>query len=105
MKLWVQLDANNIVTRVAQYDGDTDAWLVEKLGGPWMQSQESTGPAMPELGKEWHSDLGVFLWEKPFDSWVYSAEAKDWLAPVDYPADGLEYTWNEASLSWVANGS
>ena len=105
MKLWAQLDPNNIVTRVAQYDGDTSDWLVNNLGGAWLESPESNGPAVPELGKKWHSEFSVFLWEKPFDSWVYNVEAKDWRAPVEYPNDGEDYSWDEASLLWVANGS
>jgi hypothetical protein len=101
MKLWVQLDAENIVTRVAQYDGDTSDWLANNLGGAWMESPESGGPAVPEMGKQWHPDLSAFLWENPFDSWVYDAEAKDWRAPVDYPYDGTDYSWDETSGSWL----
>jgi len=36
---------------------------------------------------------------KPFDSWVWNAE--QWTAPVPYPDDGKNHTWDEASQSWL----
>lgn len=37
----------------------------------------------------------------PFPSWVFNEEAGEWKAPVPYPADGAEYVWDEATVSWV----
>lgn len=101
MKLWAQVDGENNVTSVLQHDASGPEWLVENIGGNWIESPVSSGPSIPEVGKIWHAEWNAFLWEKPFDSWIFVAEVSDWRAPVDYPADGGSYRWEESSLSWV----
>ena len=39
--------------------------------------------------------------DSPYDSWVWNDTRKTWEAPEPYPDDGLSYTWDEPSLSWV----
>ena len=36
----------------------------------------------------------------PYPSWTLN-EGGAWVAPTEYPQDGLEYGWDEDSLSWV----
>jgi hypothetical protein len=43
----------------------------------------------------------VFYSEQPYPSWVISVDTNWlWKAPVDYPTDGQDYTWNEETQSW-----
>jgi hypothetical protein len=42
----------------------------------------------------------AFIPPKPFDSWVLDANSCLWVAPVEYPSDGKQYTWNEDTTSW-----
>jgi hypothetical protein len=44
---------------------------------------------------------GVFYAPQPYPSWIISAPAWTWEAPVPYPTDGGIYAWDEATLSWV----
>ena len=37
---------------------------------------------------------------KTFDSWVLDETTWDWKAPVEYPSDGKDYTWNEETTNW-----
>lgn len=37
----------------------------------------------------------------PYPSWTQSLDTGKWSAPVSYPTDGLQYTWDEDTLSWV----
>ena len=37
--------------------------------------------------------------EQPFPSWAWADGA--WAAPVAYPEDGVFYSWDEPSQSWV----
>jgi hypothetical protein len=37
----------------------------------------------------------------PYLSWSQNPETGFWLAPIDYPDDGLFYAWDEESLSWI----
>jgi len=42
----------------------------------------------------------VFIAPKPFASWLLDANY-DWQAPVERPADGKDYLWDEANQVWV----
>jgi len=44
---------------------------------------------------------GAFIPGKPFESWVLDETTCLWVAPVDYPTDGLNYAWDEQTTSWV----
>lgn len=43
----------------------------------------------------------AFIPPKPFPSWVLNEETCLWDAPVEMPADGQLYNWDEATTSWV----
>jgi len=95
---------NNLVTNsvvVEQGNESEDLlWLEENLGGNWV-------PAIRALGKPggrgdtYHKTLDAFIPPKPFDSWVLDEATCLWVAPVEHPEDGGEYTWDEATTSWV----
>jgi len=42
----------------------------------------------------------AFIPPKPFDSWTLNENSCLWEAPVAYPDDGQQYTWNEETTSW-----
>ena len=42
----------------------------------------------------------VFYDPQPYDSWALNTETWLWEAPVAYPIDGNQYTWDEDSISW-----
>jgi hypothetical protein len=43
----------------------------------------------------------AFIPPKPYASWVLNENTCLWDAPVAYPDDGKQYTWDEDTLSWV----
>lgn len=45
----------------------------------------------------------VFIAPKPFASWSLD-ENYDWQAPVERPADGKQYSWDESNQVWVLVG-
>ena len=45
--------------------------------------------------------VGVFYAPQPYPSWILNTSTFLWEAPVLYPTDGGQYTWDEATLSWV----
>jgi len=53
------------------------------------------------IGFTYDSEHDAFIPPKPFDSWVLDEATCLWVAPVAYPEDGGEYTWDEATTSWV----
>ena len=42
----------------------------------------------------------AFIPPKPFDSWTLNENSCLWEAPVAYPDDGQQYSWNEETTSW-----
>ena len=44
---------------------------------------------------------GTKFWmPSPFPSWIKNEELNEWQAPIAYPEDEKNYSWNEETLSW-----
>ena len=54
------------------------------------------------IGYTYDESRDAFIPPKPFPSWVLNEETLDWIAPIPYPADYLDYyyEWIEATQSW-----
>lgn len=106
MTHFARLD-NNIVIEVivAEQDfidsgavGDPSRWLQTSYSGRLRKRYAG-------IGYSYNPELDAFLPPKPYDSWVLDTITLDWIAPIEYPIDGLFYTWNEDTLSWVEDVS
>ena len=53
-------------------------------------------------GYTYYEEEDVFVPPQPYPSWVLSPETVNWEAPVAYPEDGEDYTWNEETGAWDA---
>ena len=42
----------------------------------------------------------AFISPQPFPSWALNDDTCRWESPKDYPSDGKEYYWDEASTTW-----
>lgn len=108
---------NKIVTQVIVAEQDViDSGI---FGSDWIQTSYNTignihvGPdGQPDGGvalRGNYASVGyiydavndVFYTQKPFESWVLNTNTWKWEAPLPYPTDGKEYTWDEPSLTWV----
>ena len=47
----------------------------------------------------------AFIPPKPFPSWTLDSNTCLWVAPVEMPSDGKDYTWDEENQIWVENGT
>lgn len=74
------------------------------FGGTWIQTSYNGNfrKQFAGIGFTYNSEADVFVQPKPFHSWTLN-ENYDWEAPVAYPDDGNNYTWDEANLNWVLN--
>ena len=52
------------------------------------------------VGYTYDATADVFIAPQPFASWSLDANY-DWQAPIAYPADGKQYSWDEANQVWV----
>ena len=53
------------------------------------------------IGFTYDEGRDAFIPPKPFESWVLDEDTCLWEAPVAYPEDGEDYTWDEESTSWT----
>ena len=53
------------------------------------------------IGFTYDEDRDAFIPPKPFDSWVLDEATCLWTAPIEYPADGGVYEWDESEGDWV----
>lgn len=106
MTHFARLD-NNIVVEVIVAEQDfIDSGVV---GDPsiWVQTSYNgrIRKRFAGIGYTYDSELDAFIPPKPYDSWVLDTTTLDWIAPIEYPTDGLFYTWNEDTLSWIEDVS
>ena len=128
MSHFAKLDENNVVVFVTvgrQEDDGKEAELTARTGDVYKQTSYNTkagvhytfnedGVRVPSedqskalrfnyAGIGFTSDVGrdAFIPPKPFESWVLNEDTCLWEAPVAYPEDGNDYTWNEESGAWV----
>jgi hypothetical protein len=52
------------------------------------------------IGYTYDEDRNAFIPAKPYNSWILNETTCLWNAPVAYPTDDENYTWNELTLSW-----
>lgn len=52
------------------------------------------------IGYTYDESRDAFIPPKPFDSWTLNETSCLWDAPVEYPDDGQQYSWNEETTSW-----
>lgn len=53
------------------------------------------------LGYTYDAGRDAFIPPKPYNSWVLNEDTCLWNAPVVYPDDEGQYTWDEETTSWV----
>ena len=72
------------------------------LGGVWKQTSYNNNirKQYAGIGFTYDAVADVFIASKPFASWSLD-ENYDWQAPVERPADGKIYSWDEANQVWV----
>lgn len=118
MSHWAEIDENNIVIRVlvgderAMTEEESYQWLLDNLGGTWIQTSYNTRGGVHSLGGTplrknyagigftYDPNLDAFIPPKPYDSWLLNEETCLWEAPIPKPVDGLIYIWNESTLEW-----
>ena len=100
---------DGVVQRVIVAEQD----FIDSIPGQWVQTSYNTYAGQhPEgrplrknyagVGYVYDSVRDAFYAPQPYPSWVLDEDTCLWQAPVAYPADNGQYSWNEESLSWVA---
>ena len=123
MSHFAKLDENNLVTFVTvgrQEDDGLEEELIARTGDVYRQTSYNTYggvhytdgvPSADQskalrfnyagIGYSYDPEREGFIPPKPYDSWELDEATCLWQAPIEYPADGGAYTWDEESGDWV----
>lgn len=115
MAHFAELDENNIVKRVIVVNNQElldkngkeqeilgQAFCMNLFGGRWVQTSYNGNLRKNFAGKgfTYNESLDAFVPPKPYNSWILNEETAQWEAPVAYPTDDQNYTWDEDTTSW-----
>lgn len=77
----------------------------ELFGGTWVQTSYNGNIRKNFAGQGFTYDSGrdAFVPPKPFPSWTLDESTCLWEAPIPYPSDGQEYSWDEDSGTWTVS--
>ncbi len=72
------------------------------LGGTWKQTSYNglIRKNYAGIGYTYDESRDAFIAPKPYNSWILNEDTCQWKAPVDYPKNGENYTWNESMQLW-----
>jgi len=105
------LDENNVVTNVIVGRDETDTtggvtdwetYYGDVMGQVCKRTSYNSNirKQFAGVGSTYDSVADVFISPKPYPSWSLD-ENYDWQAPIERPADGKDYSWDEANQVWV----
>lgn len=116
MAHFAELDSTNTVIRVVVVEtkDNSTADGVEKesigqafcerlFGGRWVQTSYNGNirKRYAGAGYTYNDSLDAFIPPQPYPSWTLDDASADWIAPVTYPNDGKNYSWDESKKKWV----
>ena len=123
MSHFAKLDDNNLVTFVTvgrQEDDGLEEELTARTGDVYRQTSYNTYGGIHYTDGEpsedqtqafrfnyagisftYDADRDAFIPPQPFPSWVLDEATCLWEPPVDYPADGGQYVWDEETTDWI----
>tara|TARA_R110000822_G_scaffold3719_2_gene16081 strand:- start:1733 stop:2020 length:288 start_codon:yes stop_codon:yes gene_type:complete len=90
MRNFALLNENNLVINISVADDNWDStgWL-----------EYTNKPC--GIGFTYNQAENIFIAPQPYPSWI--REGSYWYAPIEYPTDGKNYTWNEETQTWDLN--
>jgi hypothetical protein len=103
MAHFAKIDENNIVQQVIVAEqnfinsgvvGDSFLWVQTSYNNNFRKKFAATGDTYDKT-------RDAFISPKPFNSWTLNEDTCRWEAPIAYPDDGEEYSWDEANTNWV----
>jgi len=103
------LDSNNIVTEVivGKDEGEGGIDWEQHYGEFRNQTCKRTSyngnirKNYAGIGYTYDSGRDAFIPPQTFPSWALNETTCLWDAPTPMPADGKQYTWDEATTSWI----
>ena len=103
---------DGIVTKVLVAEQEFVDNYIDNEAGEWVQTSYNTrggihlsgGTPLRKnfagIGNIYDAQKDAFYSEQPYPSWTLNETTCLWEAPVAYPTDDQNYTWNETNQTW-----
>ena len=118
MAHFARIDKNNIVRSVHVVDNENllnEKSIEEEIFGivylnkvlgvgfTWVQTSYNGNfrKNYAGIGFTYDNERDAFIPSQPHESWTLNEETCQWEAPTPMTDDEKQYTWNEATTSWV----
>ena len=111
MAHFAKLKVGNIVERVEVVSNDIAT--TEQAGADFLNNLYKTRDVWKQtsynatirknyagIGFKYDQVRDAFIAPKPYNSWTLNEDTCLWEAPVAYPTDGQNYSWNETNQQW-----
>jgi hypothetical protein len=103
MSHFAKINSDSIVTEVIVAEqafinsgavGDSFLWVQTSYNNNFRKNYAG-------IGFTYDSTRDAFIPPQPYPSWTLNEDTCQWEAPIAYPTDGLMYSWDEDTTSWV----
>ena len=112
-------DGRNLEEEYGNFRGQTckRTSFNTRFGKHWIDDPENPGEKLlnPDqsksfrgnfagVGYKYHADIDMFVEpvvDESYESWVLNTLKGIYEPPIEYPDDGLSYTWEEETQNWV----
>ena len=108
MSHFAEIDENNIVIRItvgdnAMTDQQAYDWILNNLGGTWVQTSYNgtIRKNFAGIGCTYDPARDAFIAPKPYNSWVLHETTCIWEAPIPKPNQEQVWSWDESQQQWV----
>lgn len=103
---------SGIVKKVIVAEQDFVDTYIDNEAGEWVQTSYNTYAGQHKLddtpfrknyaivGGTYDATKDAFIPPKQYESWTLNEDSCQWEAPVAYPNDGNDYSWNESDQQW-----
>lgn len=98
----IVVNNNELLVDGVEVESKGSEFCQSLFGGNWIQTSYN-GTIRKQyagIGCTYNETADVFIAPQPFPSWSLDANY-DWQAPIERPADGKLYSWDEANQVWV----
>lgn len=91
---------NNIVSNIIEADAKFIYSYSAKNPEMAIMENDLGSEKVASIGDTYSPEKGLFIPAQPFDSWTYNELENQWISPIEYPSDGIDYWWDEQNKKW-----
>jgi hypothetical protein len=101
----IVVNNNELLVDGVEYESKGQEFCASLFGGSWKQTSYNAATngfrkQYASVGFTYDETAEMFVAPQPYPSWSLD-ENYDWQAPIECPADGKRYSWDETNQVWV----